>query len=548
MKKRVILVAVVLMLCMVGCNNETKPNTEETVQESFTQSGTEQENMDTIVPETEAEVSNENEIQGPNSSSRISYAGTDYSWQEISMIIPEEWQDKYFIKEFETGFSIIQKASNEKNEDMGFLCGITRSDAYSGDFPGSSLIGFSDDGMFYYLTFPTDVTFFADDEAISAEYMAMSEQLEWVAGSVTINKENIHYDANQYILVNSNISPLEDYQLMNLSDNQLWIARNEIYARHGRIFKNAYLNSYFNSCSWYHPEEGKTEVADSELSQIEKDNLQRILAAEQAYKEAHPYPQQYKTNTEISIPLTGATGMNKDYKVSYITSVDEAWNYTSILKINGETYDLFEYVPLQDPAQDVFYITDLAEDNYYPNDGLEIAILDNGPSDDPITYFFKYDEELVYVGYIPGFPFKDYGNGITNKDQATGLNGFTYQNGVFGTVTTDLIETAYIEKYYWYNSSDWMFKEMDLGLYTYKWNEVHELYVELPVYFSMDENSPTIIMKPQDEVYFIKTDNKEWIFIRSKDGVEGYIHVKDGKILNVNLPAEEVLSNLRFFG
>ena len=121
MKKRVILVAVVLMLCMVGCNNETKPNTEETVQESSTQSGTEQENMDTIVPETEAEVSDENEIQGPNSSSRISYAGITYSWQEISMIIPEEWQDKYFIEEFETGFSIIQKASNEKNEDMGFL-------------------------------------------------------------------------------------------------------------------------------------------------------------------------------------------------------------------------------------------------------------------------------------------------------------------------------------------------------------------------------------------------------------------------------------------
>ncbi len=548
MKKRSILLCLVLVMCFIGCNHETNPDTEQVSEEITTQDRSEQAEKDTTVSETEPEVLDGDSVQAPNSSSRISYTGTSYSWQEITMIIPEEWQDKYFIEEFDTGFSFIQKASYEKNEYMGFVCGIVRSDTYSGDYPGSTFIAYSDDGVFYYLTYPTDVTFYADDERISAEYMAMSEKIDWIAGSVTIADENIHYDANQYILVNSSLSPIEEYQLVNLSDNQLWIARNEIYARHGRIFKNAYLNSYFNSCSWYHPIEGKTEVADSELSQIEKDNLQLIIAAEAVYKEAHPYPQKYEVNTEISIPLTGATGVNKNHTVSYETSMDEAWNYTSLLKIDGETYDLFEYAPLQDPVQDVFYITNLAEDYAYPNDGLEIAILDNGASDDPVTYFFKYEEELVYVGCIPGFPFKDYGNGIENKDQATGLNGFTYQNGIYGTVTTDLIETAYIEKYYWYNNSVWKFKEMALGLYSYKWNEPHELYVELPVYFSMDEKSPTITMLPQEEVYFIKTDNKEWIFIRSKDGVEGYIHVKDGMILNVNLPAEEVLSNLRFFG
>ena len=68
------------------------------------------------------------------------------------------------------------------------------------------------------------------------------------------------------------------------------------------------------------------------------------------------------------------------------------------------------------------------------------------------------------------------------------------------------------------------------------------------MYYSMDEAAPTITMQPQEEVYFIQTDNKEWIFIRSKDGVEGYIHVEDGKITNLGLPAEEVFSDLYFFG
>ena len=419
MKKRMCFLAIVFMLCLNGCNNTMKTDEEHILEES-------------IIPDIE---------ETENSSSRISYSGTSYNWQEITMIIPEEWNEKYIIEEFDTGFSILQKASYEKNENMGFLCSINRSKNYSADIPGATLIAYSDDGQFYYLTFPTDVTFFTEDKEISAEYMSMSEKLDWLAGSVTINKENVNFDANQYILVNSSISLIEDYQLMNLSDNQLWIARNEIYARHGRIFKNEYLNSYFNSCSWYKPIEGKTEVSDDELSQIEKDNLKLIIAAEQTFKEKHPYPKQYESNIEVSVPLTGD---NEMHEIVYEASVDAEWNYTSFVKIDGTIYDLFDYVALADPVLDVFYITNILEDSDGLSDGLEIAILDNGPSDDPITHFFKYNGSLVYIGYVPGFPFKDYGNGIENKNQTVGLNGFTYQNGVMGTITTTFIETAYI--------------------------------------------------------------------------------------------------------
>ena len=44
---------------------------------------------------------------------------------------------------------------------------------------------------------------------------------------------------------------LTDADVAGLSRAELQIARNEIYARHGRKFNNPDLQAWFNSCSWY---------------------------------------------------------------------------------------------------------------------------------------------------------------------------------------------------------------------------------------------------------------------------------------------------------
>ena len=61
--------------------------------------------------------------------------------------------------------------------------------------------------------------------------------------------------------------------LYPLSNWQLDIARNEIYARHGRPFKRADLRNYFRSKSWYHEDPGFTE---GRLSALEKHNAELI--------------------------------------------------------------------------------------------------------------------------------------------------------------------------------------------------------------------------------------------------------------------------------
>ena len=58
------------------------------------------------------------------------------------------------------------------------------------------------------------------------------------------------------------------------------LARNEIYARHGRKFIDTQIQAYFNSKSWYH---GTVEAADfdaSVLSSIERTNISFISAHE----------------------------------------------------------------------------------------------------------------------------------------------------------------------------------------------------------------------------------------------------------------------------
>lgn len=59
---------------------------------------------------------------------------------------------------------------------------------------------------------------------------------------------------------------------------QLRVLRNSIYARHGRIFKDAALRDYFNSQPWYNG--WRNEVPADELNKFEKYNIQFILKYE----------------------------------------------------------------------------------------------------------------------------------------------------------------------------------------------------------------------------------------------------------------------------
>lgn len=97
--------------------------------------------------------------------------------------------------------------------------------------------------------------------------------------SNTQSSSNTNTNSNGgFIFPNSDSSYLSNAQVSALSDNDLQLAINEIYARRGRIFKDASLNAYFNSQSWY---EGKYTAEEFEknvkFNTYEQKNLQLLI-------------------------------------------------------------------------------------------------------------------------------------------------------------------------------------------------------------------------------------------------------------------------------
>ncbi len=71
---------------------------------------------------------------------------------------------------------------------------------------------------------------------------------------------------------------LTDTDLKNMSKHDLKIMRNEIFARHGYIFKkNGLMDNYFSQQEWYKP---KYKNVDKKLTQIEKTNIELIIKYE----------------------------------------------------------------------------------------------------------------------------------------------------------------------------------------------------------------------------------------------------------------------------
>lgn len=86
-----------------------------------------------------------------------------------------------------------------------------------------------------------------------------------------------------YILPNSDSQYLSDYDLVQLTPEELRLARNEIYARHGRIFKDEALQQYFSSKDWYVPQVAADDFTDDMLNDYEKANKDLIAKYEKSY-------------------------------------------------------------------------------------------------------------------------------------------------------------------------------------------------------------------------------------------------------------------------
>jgi hypothetical protein len=83
----------------------------------------------------------------------------------------------------------------------------------------------------------------------------------------------------EFILPASSERRLGDADVIPLDREQLRLARNEIFARHGRYFKEPVLMGYFSQFAWYRPYTWLTDLSTDETA-----NVNFLLRAEQQAK------------------------------------------------------------------------------------------------------------------------------------------------------------------------------------------------------------------------------------------------------------------------
>ncbi len=250
------------------------------------------------------------------------------------------------------------------------------------------------------------------------------------------------------------------------------------------------------------------------ITVLPEDAEERILNGEILYMEVSP-----ENNTAGRLDLDG----DGEKEVLYLDAVgdeflyyDDGWDTSYGLnriyrggyrvRVNDQYY-VESYCNTVDPILMA----------YSPNGkDILLAVYDAGPSGDPETFFYKYDDTGVQpAGVLP--------NDIRRAEIEDGIIKCTFRG--------DMIQTEFAWGYFVWNGSEIVRRADDVFYFVddSEWRETSELPLmllkEITVYEERSEDSLAITMKPQ-KVRNVASDQKEWIFLEAEDGTKGWIRVE----------------------
>ena len=118
-------------------------------------------------------------------------------------------------------------------------------------------------------------------ENFSDAYQNLEKRLNTEQSATTSTNTN-----TEYIIQDSDTRYITKADLEGFDAQTCKLARNELYARHGRKFDDETLQNYFNGCSWYQGTIEAKDFDESVLSDIEKANRDMIVEyeTEQGYR------------------------------------------------------------------------------------------------------------------------------------------------------------------------------------------------------------------------------------------------------------------------
>ena len=99
------------------------------------------------------------------------------------------------------------------------------------------------------------------------------------AQSDTGASDNTAAFSDQGLLPESSERKLTESDISGMSDDDIQLAINTIYARHGYRFKDSELLQYFEGFDWYQPSESDMDKVQAAFSKIEEDNIKFLAGS-----------------------------------------------------------------------------------------------------------------------------------------------------------------------------------------------------------------------------------------------------------------------------
>ena len=220
------------------------------------------------------------------------------NYSEYEVTLPADWSGKYEVEQDGADCVFYQKAARAEGYS-GVIFIISRyEDSSYKELPHFEVLGTGNQAAFIW-NLPSGEEYEGGTQAVIEEYRDMTGDLDWIRSNIRVlaNGEGpAETDAIQildpqaqqpsdpaavgesgYILADSATRALTDADVTGLSYDDLQMAINEIYARHGRIFQTESINSHFASQPWYHGTLTAEEFDESVFSATEAENIQFLL-------------------------------------------------------------------------------------------------------------------------------------------------------------------------------------------------------------------------------------------------------------------------------
>ena len=162
----------------------------------------------------------------------------------------------------------------------------------------------------------------------------------------------------------------------------------------------------------------------------------------------------------------------------------------------------------------------------------EIAVVEEGPSDDYRTYYLRYSQDKIYmIGSIP--------SSLRAPETIVDGSGIIYAR-----TRSNTIDTWWYLGVYQYNGETERIEEIVQEEYVY--GRRVSLLMDLPLYKDRDMDTVAYIIHKGDQGTITRTDNERWCYFEGDDGEKGYFPVKGTNVLQLNKRSSEVFDGLHF--